>query len=141
MPWQGGFLEFLRPASAGPVAPVLGPPHAPALNGRDAFAPQAGVGLQPTISWSPPSLGTATSYVVKIDLLSSGTPPPGLQEVTISVYTANSVQVPAGFLQPGRQYAATITAVSAPWDTLDRAPLRFGAPARMTDCVTAVFTP
>ena len=66
---------------------------------------------------------------------------PGLQEVALSVYTGTSAQVPPGFLQQGRQYAATITALSAPWDKLNRPPLRSGAPLRMADCVTAVFPP
>ncbi|MGZ6126326.1 MAG: hypothetical protein ACXWLR_15265, partial [Myxococcales bacterium] len=139
--WQGGFLEFVRAGSPDPIGPVLLPPRAPAINGRDAFAPQSGVGLQPTLSWSPPSLGTATSYVVRIDLISPGIPPPGFNEVALIVYTGTSVRVPSGFLQSGQQYAATITAFSAPWDTLDRPPLRSGAPLRMADCVTAVFTP
>lgn len=139
--WQGGFLEFVRAGSTEPIAPVLLPPAAPRINGMDAFAAQAGVGLQPTLSWSPPASGAPTSYVVRIDLLSQGIPPPGLQEVAIAVYTRTSVQVPAGFLQHGNQYAATITAISAPWDTIDHAPLRSGVPLRTSDCVTAVFSP
>jgi len=140
--WFGGFLEFVRPADAGPVAPVLGPPRSPLIGGRDAFVPQAGVGVQPVISWSPPSLGSASSYVVRIDPLGLDAIPPGsLLQLSFAVYSGTSLKVPAGFLQQGRDYVATITALSAPWDQLDRPPLRSGAPLRMSDCVTAVFTP
>jgi hypothetical protein len=64
-----------------------------------------------------------------------------LQEVTLSVYTGTSVRVPQGFLQVGKPYVATITALSAPWDQLDRPPLRLGAPLHSADCVTAIFVP
>lgn len=57
----------MSPAPTDPIAPVLGPPTAPLLNGVDAFVPQSGVGLQPTFSWSPPNLGTATSYQYTAD--------------------------------------------------------------------------
>src|SRR5258708_17239585 len=60
----------MSPPPTDPMSPVLGPPTAPLINGEDAFAPHAGVGLQPVISWSPPDLGTATSYFVSIYSLS-----------------------------------------------------------------------
>ena len=135
-------LDWVRPGTAGAIAPVLGPPAAPLINGRDAFSQQANVGVQPTFSWSPPALGTATSYSVRIDMANGDAPlPPGLQEVTLSVYTGTSVRVPQGFLQVGKPYVATITAFSAPWDQLDRPPLRLGAPLHSSDCVTAIFVP
>ena len=139
--WLGALYSFVPGDSAAPVVPVLGPPRSPRIEGRDAFASQNDVGTTPTISWSAPAIGSATSYTVRIDVLFSADPPAGLQEVSIAVYTGTSVKVPAGFLKAGQPYVVTITSVSAPWDTLDRPPFRTGTPLHMSDCVTAVFTP
>jgi len=51
---------------AGAITPVVSPPKSPLVNGMDAFSFPSGVGSQPTISWSPPVIGTASSYVVEI---------------------------------------------------------------------------
>lgn len=120
------------------IVPVLGPPRKPLIAGRDAFQAQSGVGLHPTISWSPPQLGAATSYTVTIATV-GGTP--AVAQTALTVYGVTSVQVPDGLLTAGAQYAITITATSAPWDKLDRAPFRTGMPYSTADCVTAVFTP
>ena len=61
--------------------------------------------------------------------------------MALSVYSGNSIRVPAGFLQRGRQYTLTVTAISAPWDVLDRPPFRTGTPLHSADCVSAIFSP
>jgi len=122
-----------------PIAPVLGPPIKPLINGEDAFAPHAGVGLQPVISWSPPDLGTATSYLVSIGSL--GPPEEGDRFPSARVYSGTSFQVPPGFLRPGRLYFASISALQADFDLLDRPIYRSGTPQYQTDCVIGVFTP
>jgi hypothetical protein len=132
------FVSFEKMPADEAIVPVLGPPRAPRIEGRDAFQAQTGVGLRPTISWSPPALGAATSYVVQIAATSAN---PAIPLVSLYVYGVTSMQVPDGLLQSGTQYAITITSVSAPWDKLDRAPFRTGMPYSTSDCVTAVFTP
>ena len=117
------------------IAPVLGPVKAPQLNGRDLFQPQIGVGLQPTISWSPPALGVATSVVVSIT---------GVDEVfsfLATVRTGNSFTVPPGVLVSGRTYFAALTARQAAGDGPDAPALRTGVPFYSADCVTSTFTP
>ena len=84
-------------------------------------------------------MGTATSYVVILDWVAGVQTT--LQSVSLTVYGATSVQIPEGLLAPGAHYAATITAVSAPWDKLDRPLFRTGIPYASADCVTAVFSP
>ena len=127
-------LSLERAETAGPIAPAVGPPRSPRINGFDAFSQQSGVGTEPTLSWSPPSLGAATSY--NVNIYSASAP-----AVSILIYSGTSLQIPPGFLSPGTQYVATITANSAPWDELDRAPFRTGLPMHSADCVTSVFTP
>ena len=116
------FLSFQAMPAADDIVPVLGPPRSPRIEGRDAFQAQTGVGLRPTISWSPPRLGAATAYVVRLTWVGGATAK--VASVSMTVYGVNSVRVPDGLLTPGAQYYATITSVSAPWDKLDRPPLR-----------------
>jgi hypothetical protein len=142
-PWYSNGLVSLVPAtSSTPIAPAISPPRAPRIEGRDAFAPQTGVGLEPTLSWSPPRFGNATSYLVTITpVFVNGVRPPGIQSLSLSVYTGTSVRIPAGFLAAGVMYVASIAAISAPWDALDRPPFRMGMPLHQADCVTGIFAP
>jgi len=140
-PTGGALISYVPASAPTPVAPELGPPTSVRIEGRDAFTSQSSVGVSPRISWSPPTLGTASSYIVKIDLVNLGPPANELQEVAISVYSGTSIQVPPGLLQAGRQYTCIVTAVSAPWDVVDRAPFRTGTPLHMADSVSAIFSP
>jgi hypothetical protein len=128
-------LDSMSPAPPTPIAPMLGPVQAPQIGAKNLFAPQSAVGLQPTISWSPPALGSATSVVVAIDDVSSGA------VLRATVRSGRSFRVPPGFLVAGRTYQVTLTAQQAPWDVIDAPPLRSGVPFYSVDCVTSAFTP
>jgi hypothetical protein len=130
----------MSPAAIEPMAPVVGPPTAPLLNGTDAFEAQSGVGEQPLFSWSPPTLGVPTSYAVTIAIF-RGAQPGDTVVLSAEVYSGTSFRVPPGFLKTGRSYTAAITARQAPWDVLNRAPLRSGAPIDSSECVIGIFTP
>ena len=132
-------LVPMSPSPTDPMAPVLGPPTAPLINGEDTFAPHADVGLQPVISWSPPSFGTATSYLVSIYSI---TPPePGERLPFAAIHNGTSFTVPPGFLRPGHVYYGVISAYQADFDVLDRPIYRSGTPQYQTDCVVGTFTP
>jgi hypothetical protein len=125
----------------GPIGPVLSPPKSPRVNGLDAFVRQTGVGVQPTISWSAPALGSPTSYFV--DIRADALPCADGQSAGVSALIRNgtSFRVPPGFLQTGIGYHATITARQAPWDTADAGPFRSGTPVHTAAAVTATFVP
>ncbi|MCA1827146.1 MAG: hypothetical protein LC689_09435 [Myxococcales bacterium] len=134
----GGEIFAMDPMPVtSPIVPRLGPPRSPQIAGRDAFVAQTGVGSQPVISWSPPSLGRATSYLLMLTRMSGA----GVQSVQITVHGATSVSVPAGFLQTGAQYAAVIAAISVPWDGPDAPAFRTGVPMDYAECATASFSP
>jgi hypothetical protein len=127
--------------AAGGVTPVVGPPKTPQVNGANAFAAQTGVGLQPTISWSAPALGTATSYVVDVVAASPCSLNGQVAGVSAVIRSGTSFKVPPGILIPGRAYRATITARQAPWDTANAGPFRTGTPLHSAQCVTSTFVP
>jgi hypothetical protein len=121
-----------------PVVPIIGPASSPRLNGVDAFLPIASAGLQPVLSWSPPTLGAATSYTVEIRLFN---PPVGGEVALLSATVrGTSFTVPPELLIPGRNYYAIIYAVAAPWDRPNNGLYRSGLPQYSMPMVTAVFT-
>jgi hypothetical protein len=131
----------MSPPPVDPITPLLGPPTAPLINGEDAYSPHSGVGAQPVLSWSPPRVGTPTSYTVWVGLLDYPPHEGDIASISATVYSGNSFRLPAGFLQPGRSYYATIRADRAPWDLLDHAPFRVGAPWDHAICVAGIFIP
>jgi hypothetical protein len=135
-----GIREPLGPATSQVVVPVLSPPTHPRINGQDAFAPQAGVGLQPTISWSPPRIGSPTSYQLTVRIPTFGVREGDTDELSVIV-DGTSFTIPPGFLRNNRGYIATITAQQAPWDGPGRLPLRSGVPPYTADCITVGFSP
>ena len=129
------FVTAHEAMSSAPIAPALGPVKAPQVNGRSLFQPQSGVGLQPTISWSPPAVGAATSVLVGITPLNGGT------TLQATVRSGTSFTVPPGLLVAGQTYVVTLTAQQAPWDGADAPPFRSGVPSYTADCITSTFTP
>ena len=127
---------------AGAITPVVSPPKSPLVNGMDAFSFPSGVGSQPTISWSPPVIGTASSYVVEIFAmtLDCNATSAVVGGVTTLVRSGTSFKVPTGILLPGTPYWVRITARQAPWDTADAGPFRTGTPLHTAQCVGG-FTP
>jgi hypothetical protein len=127
--------------AGGTITPVIGPPKSPRINGASAFTAQTGVGLQPTISWSAPALGTATSYIIDVQ----ATTPCGLSGqiagFSAVIHNGTSFKVPSGILKSGFAYRATITARQAAWDTVDAGPFRKGSPRHVAQCVTTTFVP
>lgn len=64
-----------------------------------------------------------------------------IHTVSLTVHGVTSLQIRNGLLQPGATCSMTITANSAPWDELDRAPFRTGVPSASADSVSAGFAP
>ncbi len=123
-----------------PIAPALGPPTAPRIEGRDLSAVQVELGTTtPVISWSPPATGTPTHYEIAISRFDF-TAGPGDPYLLVATVRGTSFRVPAGFLTIGGSYLAKITAVAVAGDDLD-APFRHGTPRHSADRVTEVFAP
>jgi hypothetical protein len=112
---------------AGDPVPVLGPPLSPKIQGLAAFVAQSGVGLTPFISWSPPSLGRATSYEVSI---SPANTHPNYEALMFAVSGETSLRIPPGLLESGSNYRLVITAFQGSEGHYASA-----------DCVAAVFSP
>ncbi len=126
-----------------PVAPALGAPASPTIDGLDALAPQAGVSAAPLLAWLSPSVGLPTSIWVELWGLTS---PDGAttEGILVASYLlaaeASSLLVPAGVLTPGATYAARLVARQVPGDATGDRPFRTGVPSAEGALWTAAFT-
>jgi hypothetical protein len=125
----------------GTISPVVGPPADPLINGKNLFGQEAGVTTTPTLSWSSPHLGTATSYELEIFRLNSNST---ATLVLHAFLRSASFRVPAEILLPSSSYFARITAHSAPWDVagyLGTYGFVPGFPFAFASCLTSTFSP
>jgi len=96
------------PSSGSPVSPAIGPVTSPQIDGvaMDLTTVQTINSTTPTISWSPPAVGTPSYYFVNISSLSPGEP-----SITFSIHDTQ-VTVPAGVLVQGETAMVGIDATT-----------------------------
>jgi hypothetical protein len=116
-------VSNVLPSPGSPITPVIGLVQSPLINGVDFYTAQDNLPATPTISWSSPTLGTATFYTVSlVDI--TGYP---FSYETVYLYTdQQSVTVPPNTFQPGEEYVIEITATYDPVTTFSSAPFREG---------------
>jgi len=98
------------PSSSSPIAPLIGVAQNPAINGASFFNNQTGVGLTPTLTWSPSSVGTTTFYRVRVDLLTNNGGNTTITNIAVLSTQATSLQIPQGLLTAGQAYVFVINA-------------------------------
>jgi hypothetical protein len=124
-------------ASAGPIVPHLSPVRSPLVNGSSAYGLPTGVTTTPTLSWTPPVIGTPSGYFVYLAHYPGG----GYSYPGVSLFTDDtSITVPACALVEGDAYVATISAVSTGVD-LKAHPNRTTGELHWADAVTNGFKP
>jgi hypothetical protein len=135
----GGGLSLEAPiaeAEAAPIVPRIGQVHDLLVDGAPASAAHAS--QAPTLAWQPPTLGTATAYVVDVFGLSveQGSSFTRLDDVARLFTTEASVQVPPGVLKAGGTFFYEVTALSGGID-VKAAPHRvtgaYGASRTLSD--------
>ncbi|HEY2029876.1 MAG TPA: hypothetical protein VGH20_11785 [Myxococcales bacterium] len=139
---DGGLYRAFDPEGTltQPVAPIISAPTSPQIGGNDAFAFQASVGTQPRITWSPPAIGTATSYIVSFGPFRAFQQDGEVALLTAVLFDRTDFVPPAGFLQAGTSYYGQITAVNSP-ARLDSRVLGIGGPVAQTSLLFGLFTP
>jgi hypothetical protein len=124
----------------GTLAPLVSPPQSPTLDGQDWTVDQTLGSTTPLLSWSAPSVGTATYYVVIIDALSVKN---GL--VTRSrtdIYTTDTqVQLFPGVLAGGGgTYVMQLLAAATPNGNFAAAPLVGSFPIGSATALSGLLT-
>jgi hypothetical protein len=117
--------------SAVALSPGVGPVKDILVNGMPTADWITGVGVTPTVSFSPPATGAAARYRVMIRRLE----PMGATRLVGSLYTTEtSIELPEGLLWEGELYYIRVFANDTPINLTDRdAPDAYG-------CGSAAFT-
>jgi hypothetical protein len=114
LPWRETSVVERRdalPANTGPFAPAVTPVGSPQIGGASAFDDRAGVGETPVLSWSAPSVGTPTGYVVEVYRLDAAGSATSRTLALRYGTSRQAVTIPPGILQSGATYFARITAL------------------------------
>lgn len=122
------------------ITPELSPPTMVLLDGQPAQTPRASTGTTPTFTWSAPTLGVPTSYLVTISRLSDASPP--VETVVAKVRTPfTRLRVPPGVLTRGAPHFAVITALRSVGVDPKRWGQRGSRQTARASAMTDVFTP
>ena len=126
-----------------PIEPLVGTVVAPKIQGMDALGATilAGVGTTPTVSWTAPTLGTASMYYVFVNAVSIQSGSTVLQQTTSFETSATSLRIPPGIMTAGQTYAFEIMARSIQGVDLSATPNQRGLPEGSASVTTMFVTP
>jgi len=129
------------PTITSPIAPLVGVAQTPTINGKNFFANQNGVGLTPVLRWSPPTVGTATYYLVTVYQLSnSGGNTVATAVASLSTQRAG-LRIPTGLLTGGQAYVFEVTAYYIPSLNFARTPYLLGSITGRADVISGMMQP
>ena len=127
--------NFTASTTGGVLAPLVGPVGDFAIGGTDAFQPHLGLTVAPRITWSPPSVGTANRYVVRVVDAASGF----VALCVVPAAAALELTLRDDVLQPGHDYFLVVTALATTGNP-ETAPFRTTFPLGSADAISAVVT-
>jgi hypothetical protein len=103
--------EPLRAGATHLLRPQIGPPRDLKINGQPATTERLGVGPSPLVTWSPPALGTAARYSVRLHRFTA-TSTGSTSRVQVATFntTEPRLQLPPNLLVSGPTYALQVYA-------------------------------
>jgi hypothetical protein len=137
------YRDLSTVTTAAPIEPIVGTVVSPMIEGMGALGSGSlsGVGTTPTISWTAPTLGTASLYYVLVYLVSVQNGATVLQQDSSFETSATSLQIPPGIMTDGQTYAFEIEARSIPGVDLSATPNRRALPEGVASVTTKFVTP
>lgn len=129
---QSGPIDTL----VSPAKPLLSPPLDIKVNGMPAQDTLTGIGFSPTITFTPPAIGTPAVYIIAIRKLDPG----GGTTRTEAIFstTDTTLQIPEGVLDFGYYYYFRVS-VRAAFDI--NHPFKSGTTNAYASALTGVVTP
>ncbi|MGA2004558.1 MAG: hypothetical protein ABSG70_14325, partial [Terriglobales bacterium] len=129
------------PTATSPIVPLVGVVQNPNVNGTSFFANQTGAGVAPTLTWSAPSVGTATFYRVRVNLLSNNGGNSTFTTVAVLSTQETSLQIPPGVLTAGQTYVFLINARYSSGLNFAKNPYFLGPSAGYAGVVSGMIQP
>jgi hypothetical protein len=117
------------------VRGVMSAPRNLRLDGQPAVA-RSGVGLTPTLSWTPPARGNAVVYDVRVWAFAPNAPP---QALAVFRTTQTRLTLPPGTLTAGTVYGLEVSALAGSFEPLRP---RYSPPDSMvSSSISELFLP
>ena len=129
------------PTSTSPIKPLVGVVTNPTINGQNFFSGQTGIGVTPTLRWSPPSVGKATFYQVDIIQLSNSGGNTVETAFTAVRTPSTTLMIPQGLLSVGQGYAFVIRSWYIPGLNFAKTPFMSGPVSAFTDVISGLMQP
>ena len=98
------------PTATNPITPLVGVVTNPTVKGVNFFKNYTGIGLTPTLSWAPPSVGTANFYNVTVSQLVDNGGNTQINGLATLQTQSTSITIPPGLLSSGNAYVFSIAA-------------------------------
>jgi hypothetical protein len=129
------------PTSTSPITPLVGVVGNPSINHKNFFTDRKGVSTTPTLRWSPPSVGTATYYNVRVWQLSNN----GGNTVATLIAglrtQRTSLLIPKGLLTTGQAYVFDILAFYDPGVNFAKTPYMNGPTLGRAHVISGMMQP
>jgi hypothetical protein len=107
--------ELLPSGPPTPLLPRVGPPRDLRINGAVATGTLTGVGPQPLLSWTAPSVGSPDYYSLRLyELFATSSGVTSRLQLTTLNTTQTQLRLPPGVLTAGKSYYVQVMAVSQP---------------------------
>ncbi|MGZ3460956.1 MAG: hypothetical protein ACXU86_20915, partial [Archangium sp.] len=136
------YEDLLSGPWADPLVPQVSPVQNPQLDGASAWLDQS-IDPTPTVSWTPPAVGTPTFYEVRFREIIRDPTTGRLSRgsfVGRIMTEGTRVKVPPGLLKSGKHYSMSITARYEPGHSVQRAPYLLQWPYHYADCLSGLLT-
>jgi len=135
------YRELSSISPQAPIVPIVGLVVAPQVNGMSARGTLTGVGTTPTLSWTAPTIGTASRYYVDIYQVTTQAGATSRKRLANIETSSTEIIVPPGILASGQTYIFDITARSAGALDLETTPNRDSLPEGWALTATGLVTP
>lgn len=132
------------PSPASPLQPLVGTVIGPIVGGGNFFANLVGIGLTPTLSWAPPSIGTADAYAVVVYQLSNNAGNTEYAQIARLQTQSTSITIPPGLLtdlSTGQAYVFLVRTLYRPGVNVAAKPYVTGPTNATADVISGVMQP
>ena len=133
------------PTPTSPIQPLVGTVSRPSIEGSYFFANQTGIGLTPTLSWSPPKVGTADAYAIFVYQLVNNAGNTEYGQIARLQTQRTSITIPPGLLSvgpnTGQGYVFKIQTIYRPGVDVAAKPYVSGPTNASADVISGMMQP